>query len=166
MPSPTSSYIVPTGTLLTFRYNIYHNLYLMQTQAAYDSCDLAQTITLAGSNHSGGEPGQPYNKYEIVMATAGTHYFTCHISGHCAAGQKITVTAVDPPSMPPPSTPPSEGGVDAMGIILPVVVGVAASAIAVLIGKVVVKAVMTARAAKGGADAVKNVKDVTVSNAA
>ena len=109
---------------------------------------------------------KPYNKYEVVMTTAGTHYFTCHISGHCAAGQKITVTAVDPPSMPPPSTPPSEGGVDAMGIILPVVVGVAASAIAVLVGKVVVKAVTTARAAKGGADAVKNVKDVTMNSAA
>ena len=50
----------------------------------------------------------PVNKYEVVMTTAGTHYFTCHISGHCAAGQKITVTAVD--KMPPPSTPPGEGG--------------------------------------------------------
>jgi len=52
------------------------------------------------------------NTYEAVATEEGTLYFACQISGHCLAGQKITVTATipnpaSPPGSPPPLSPPS-----------------------------------------------------------
>jgi len=112
MPSSPTSYTVPTGTALTFRFSMEHNLYLMGSKAAYDSCDLSDSIELAGMHIHGGEAGQPPNLYEVVMTTAGTYYMTCHVAGHCGSGQKITVNVVDsgnPPPSPPPGTASSGG---------------------------------------------------------
>jgi plastocyanin len=101
MSSSPTSYTVTTGTVLTFRYSTSHNLYLMGSKAAYDSCDLAASVELAGSNFggeeagSGDQPAMPANKYEVVMAASGTYYMVCHVPGHCSSGQKITVQVVD-----------------------------------------------------------------------
>ena len=118
MPSSPQSYTVVTGTALTFRFSVNHNLYLMETQAAYDSCDLSHSVELAETNVGGREtdqPSMPINKYEVVITTAGTYYFACHVVGHCGAGQKITVTVEDPPSPPNPPAPPSPPPPDSAG---------------------------------------------------
>ena len=136
MPSSPQSYTVVTGTALTFRFSVNHNLYLMETQAAYDSCDLSHSVELAETNVGGREtdqPSMPINKYEVVITTAGTYYFACHVVGHCGAGQKITVTVEDPPSPPNPPAPPP-GTADGGGGFPVVVVIIAAVAAVVLIG--------------------------------
>lgn len=122
MPSTPKSYTVTTGTALTFKFSMEHNLYLMETKAAYDSCDLAHSVELAGEHIHGGEAGQPPNLYEVIITTAGTYYMSCHIPGHCESGQKIEVTVENapsaPPPAPPPSTPPPDCGGGCIGALL------------------------------------------------
>jgi len=108
MPSSPTMYTVPTGTALTFWYSAAHNLYLLETHAGYESCDLGHSTELATATH-GGETNAslPANKYTVVITVGGMYHFTCHVPGHCAAGQKIMVTVVDPASPPPPPSAPS-----------------------------------------------------------
>ncbi|KAL3912214.1 MAG: hypothetical protein SGPRY_008410, partial [Prymnesium sp.] len=56
IPSDPSQYSVATGTILTFNYNSFHDVYLMSSQDSYDSCDFSAATTLAGTNHGGGSP--------------------------------------------------------------------------------------------------------------
>ena len=47
MPSSPSLYSVAVGDKLQFKYDTYHNVYLMPSQAAYDSCDFSRATQLA-----------------------------------------------------------------------------------------------------------------------
>ena len=86
-----SSYSVAVGDKLQFKYNSYHNVYLMASAAKYESCDFSGATELASTSHGGGSGSTP-NLYEAVVSTAGTLYFACGVSGHCGGGQKVTIT--------------------------------------------------------------------------
>ena len=72
------------GDTLTFEWPGVHNVYQMPSLEAFESCDFS-SATLIGS-----ETG--------VQATLDSlpAYFACEISGHCLAGQKLAVTAIEP----------------------------------------------------------------------
>ena len=111
MPSSPSTYEVVIGDKLSFKYTTFHNVYLMPSQEAYDSCDFAAATELASATQSGGEGSSP-NKYEAVTTATGTLYFACQIPGHCAGKQKIAVTVTAaPPDSPAPHLAPGRLGV-------------------------------------------------------
>ena len=109
-----SSYSVAVGDKLSFKYSNYHNVYLMASETAYNDCDFTGATELASTSHGGGSGSTP-NQYEAVVSSAGTLYIACEVSGHCDAGQKVTITAAaastpspspSSPSPPPPSPSP------------------------------------------------------------
>nr|ACJ70311.1 putative phytocyanin [Pinus sylvestris] len=83
------------GDMLVFKFatNV-HNVYRV-SKADYDKC-----VTTS-----------PLEKYEtgpasITLNTTGHHYYICAVSGHCAAGQKVSIkvsTAAAPGSSPSPA---------------------------------------------------------------
>ena len=99
MPSSPSSYKVVIGDKLSFKYTTSHNVYLMPSPEAYESCDFSAATELASDSYGGGEGSFP-NVYEAVTTATGTLYFACEKPGHCGARQKIavTVTAEDSPA--------------------------------------------------------------------
>jgi len=99
MPSSPSSYKVVIGDKLSFKYTTSHNVYLMPSPEAYESCDFSAATELASDSYGGGEGSFP-NVYEAVTTATGTLYFACEKPGHCEARQKIavTVTAEDSPA--------------------------------------------------------------------
>ena len=58
-----------------------HNVYMMANKAAFDSCDFT------GATNLGAVSPIAYTLTELPT------YFACQIPGHCAAGQKLAVTA-------------------------------------------------------------------------
>ena len=71
IPSSPSSYSVTVGEKLRFKYNSYHNLYMMESAAKYDSCDFSGATELASTSHGGGSGSTP-NLYEAVVSSAGS----------------------------------------------------------------------------------------------
>ena len=104
MPSSPSTYEVVIGDKLSFKYNAFHNVYLMPSQEAYASCNFSEATELASATYGGGEGSFP-NVYEAVTTSMGTLYFACEVGAHCKAGQKIEVTVT---AAPPPAAPPEE----------------------------------------------------------
>lgn len=83
------------GDKLVFKFTTNaHNVYRV-SKADYDKC-----VTTT-----------PMEKYEtgpatVTLNTTGHHYYICAITGHCSAGQKVSikvVTATAPSSSPSPS---------------------------------------------------------------
>ena len=109
IPSTNVSYNVVVGYKLSFRYSSYHNVYLMASEDAYDSCDFTGATELVSTSLGSGSDVTPPNLYEAVVTAAGMFYFACQVSGHCDMGQKVAITvdtaASTQPS--PPSTPSS-----------------------------------------------------------
>ena len=111
MPSSPSTYEVVVGDKLSFKYTEYHNVYLMPSPEAYESCDFSAATELASATYGGGEGDTP-NKYEAVTTATGTLYFACQIPEHCAGKQKIAVTVTAaPPDSPAPHLAPGRLGV-------------------------------------------------------
>ena len=117
MPSSPSTYEVVIGDKLSFKYTEYHNVYLMPSQEAYESCDFSAATELASDSYGGGEGSNP-NKYEAVTTATGTLYFACQISEHCAADQKIAVTVKAAPAPPPPDSPAPHLAPGRLGVLL------------------------------------------------
>ena len=117
MPSSPSTYEVVIGDKLSFKYNAFHNVYLMPSQEAYESCDFSAATELASVSYGGGEGDIP-NKYEAVTTATGTLYFACQISEHCAADQKIAVTVKAAPAPPPPDSPAPHLAPGRLGVLL------------------------------------------------
>ena len=111
MPSSPSTYEVVVGDKLSFKYTEYHNVYLMPSPEAYESCDFSAATELASDSYGGGEGSFP-NVYEAVTTATGTLYFACQIPGHYGARQKIAVTVTAaPPDSPAPHLAPGRLGV-------------------------------------------------------
>eukprot|EP00908_Phaeocystis_cordata_P017337 Transcript_2866.p1 GENE.Transcript_2866~~Transcript_2866.p1 ORF type:complete len:198 (-),score=52.45 Transcript_2866:158-751(-) len=104
IPSSPTGYEVMIGDRLSFKYSVYHNVYLMPSQEAYASCNFSEATELASATYGGGEGSFP-NVYEAVTTSMGTLYFACEVGAHCKAGQKIEVTVT---AAPPPAAPPEE----------------------------------------------------------
>ena len=117
MPSSPSTYEVVIGDKLSFKYTEYHNVYLMPSQEAYESCDFSAATELASVSYGGGEGDIP-NKYEAVTTATGTLYFACQIASHCAQGQKIAVTVKAAPAPPPPDSPAPHLAPGRLGVLL------------------------------------------------
>ena len=115
MPSDPSTYDVAVGSKLSFKYNTYHNVWLLPSQTAFDSCDFSGATELASTSAGGGE-GDVTNLYEAIATESGTLYVACEISGHCQSDQKIEITVTPaapstPPGVinsPPPTSPPDD----------------------------------------------------------
>ena len=96
-PSLPSEYTVAKGTVLVFRYSTSHNVWLMPTQEAFDSCDFSAARELASTSHGGVASADVdrlgyANVYAHAAGRADTVlYFACQISDHCDKGQKISV---------------------------------------------------------------------------
>ena len=117
MPSSPSTYEVVIGDKLSFKYTAFHNVYLMPSQEAYESCDFSAATELASVSYGGGEGDIP-NKYEAVTTATGTLYFACQIASHCAQGQKIAVTVKAAPAPPPPDSPAPHLAPGRLGVLL------------------------------------------------
>jgi len=61
-----------------------HQLDQMLDEAHLTSCNFTGSTVLVAAMKTGA--------YTLPTAAAGTHYFSCNVSGHCAAGQKIIIT--------------------------------------------------------------------------
>ena len=68
------------GSTLTFSYSTGHNVYSMPSAADFNSCNFGGATLLATSG-----------PYVHTFTSEGTFYFACQVSGHCDAGQKVTV---------------------------------------------------------------------------
>ena len=117
IPAAPSSYTVAVGTVLTFKYSSSHNVYLLASQSAYDTCDFNSATPIAATN-LGGASGKDLsdglaNRHQAVATGPGTLLFACAVGTHCQYGQKLSVVVVPalPPSSPlplPPSPPASQ----------------------------------------------------------
>ena len=102
IPQPIASYNVHTGTLLTFKFSNSHNLWLMDSQAAYDACDFSGATELASTTHGGATNQQDIdfgheNLYEATVAGEGTLRFACQVGSHCLNLQRVVVHVTPAP---------------------------------------------------------------------
>ena len=130
IPSTPSSYNVSVGTTLSFHYSDHHNVELVNSRSAFDSCDFTGSTELASSSygtpsstshgrrlhgadgHDEDAGSTPPNLYEAVANTPGTLYIVCRVGGHCAAGQKIQIDVYAPS---PPRAAPAQVVIEAGG---------------------------------------------------
>lgn len=97
---------VSTGRRILFQYSAGHNLYRLNSQEAYESCDMTGA-TLIGSASAGGGSGSFPNAVRVAKED-GDMWFACGIGGHCQAGQKLKAVDV--------STATSSSGGDALAV--------------------------------------------------
>ena len=73
------------GGLVAFHWESpFHDLVQLPDEAAFNSCDMSNAVTLASTSRS---------SYYYDCATPGaTVYLACSVGSHCAMGQKIAVT--------------------------------------------------------------------------
>ncbi len=104
-PHLTSLCVTP-GTMLSFLYSQYHNVWEMPSADAYGSCNFSGATELASDSVGGGPGGSFPNSYNAtVTATVGqTLYLSCDVGSHCAHGQKISVQVSSSCASPPPPT--------------------------------------------------------------
>jgi len=81
----TVSMCLTQGLLFEYTANA-HDVTLLADETAYDSCDMTSSTTVGSFTAS---------PYTWTPSAAGTYYFACSVSGHCAAGQKVAVTVTD-----------------------------------------------------------------------
>ena len=115
-PDGSDTYTAVVGDVITFRYNHDNNVYLMATEADWESCDFG-SATLVGDQTMDNAPQDFYlvgltNVYRAVLTQPGTLYFSCNRDrfsscDHCTFGQKLKVQVSGAGERPPPSPPPS-----------------------------------------------------------
>ncbi|XP_058113512.1 blue copper protein-like [Magnolia sinica] len=83
------------GDTLSFAFTAQQHDVAEVTKAEYDACTstnpIGSILTTSPAN--------------VTLNTTGSHYYICAVSGHCAAGQKLTVNVI-PSSTTAPSSPP------------------------------------------------------------
>lgn len=81
------------GTRLQFEWSGSHNVYLLPSEAAYNSCDFSGATLLGSSS--------PLT-YDIPTSTNTSLYFACSVGSHCNSGQKleVEVRTLSPTSAP------------------------------------------------------------------
>ncbi|XP_058074419.1 cucumber peeling cupredoxin-like [Magnolia sinica] len=91
------------GDILSFNFSPQGHDVATVTKAQYDACTAPSEGNIIRTS--------PAN---ITLSTAGNHYYICTFSGHCSAGQKLTINVVSSSTATPttPTTPPtvSAGG--------------------------------------------------------
>ncbi|KAL8495688.1 hypothetical protein ACS0TY_019707 [Phlomoides rotata] len=89
----TSGLTFTTGDTLVFTYDATHQVDEVSA-ADYRSCNTANPINTDSSSPT-----------TISLTTAGTRYFICPRSNHCAQGMKLAVTVTAGTTSPSPSPP-------------------------------------------------------------
>eukprot|EP00966_Prymnesium_polylepis_P008432 194391-Prymnesium_polylepis.1 len=120
IPSLKSSRTVTVGSKGVFYFEYSHNVYAMESEAKYDSCDFSGAIDLGttGTAQIITSSGffVTYWAYVAVLRSTGTLYLSCNTGNNCANGQKVIATIVEafppsPPALPPkPPASPSPPG--------------------------------------------------------
>ena len=72
MPSSPSTYEVVVGDKLSFKYTEYHNVYLMPSPEAYESCDFSAATELASATYGGGEGDIGVHSPQVMAQTCWT----------------------------------------------------------------------------------------------
>ena len=109
-PDGSDTYAAVVGDVITFRYNNDNNVYLMATEADWESCDFG-SATKVGDQTMDNAP-QDFlmvgltNVYRAVLKQPGTLYFSCNRDrfsscDHCTFGQKIKVSVSGAGERPP-----------------------------------------------------------------
>uniref|UniRef100_A0ACD6APJ0 Uncharacterized protein n=2 Tax=Avena sativa TaxID=4498 RepID=A0ACD6APJ0_AVESA len=80
------------GDQLRFQYSAAEHNVVEVTKSGYDACN--------GSNNT--VATYQTGNDAVPLAAAGTRYFICGVSGHCAAGMKLQVNVSSPPVSSPP----------------------------------------------------------------
>lgn len=93
------------GDTLVFNFTTGQHDVVEVPMSSFNSCSTANQI---GSIHTTG----PAN---LLVTTAGVHYYICGFSGHCQLGQRLAVTvtsssAPTPAAAAPPTAPTTGGG--------------------------------------------------------
>merc|ERR1712032_734367 len=70
---------VDAGTTLNFSWPGYHDVVIVPSKEAFDSCDFSEGKSLGDES-------------PISSTVTETTYFVCTVPGHCAAGQKLEAT--------------------------------------------------------------------------
>jgi len=110
IPSSPNAYWVTEGDALRFSYSSFHNVWLMASQEAFETCNFVGAKELAG-NFKGGGSGFSPNTHDLVAESPGVMYIACEVSSHCHAGQKIQVMVSPRLNLPPvPSAPLAPAG--------------------------------------------------------
>jgi len=89
---------VIVGDTVHFQWtNVSHDVTQMADKQHLDSCNFAGSSALQTSATTA--------TYNMPTSTAGTHYITCSVSGHCAAKQKLIVKVTDAPAVASSASP-------------------------------------------------------------
>eukprot|EP01012_Entosiphon_sulcatum_P021025 TRINITY_DN25841_c0_g1_i1.p1 TRINITY_DN25841_c0_g1~~TRINITY_DN25841_c0_g1_i1.p1 ORF type:complete len:271 (+),score=34.55 TRINITY_DN25841_c0_g1_i1:35-847(+) len=103
MPGEYPDITVRQGDSVVFLYRQgYHDVAVIPTQAAWNSCDLSAVTTYALLNGSvaASKPGTSvvdpsgFVTYTYVPQTIGQVLFVCSVGSHCLSGQKVTINVV------------------------------------------------------------------------
>ena len=103
-------------------YAASHDIQLMASEAAYESCDFSGAVTLQPLNAPANLLG--YSSYYMPCTTPGAvQYLSCSVSDHCARGQKLTVFtspteyAINTSTSPPTTLLHSDSLADVMTLL-------------------------------------------------
>ncbi|XP_058074417.1 umecyanin-like [Magnolia sinica] len=94
-PNWVSGKTFVVGDVLSFNFIPQSHDVATVTKAQYDACTAPSEGNIIKTS--------PAN---ITLNTTGNHYYICTFSGHCSAGQKLTVNVVSS-STGTPTTPPT-----------------------------------------------------------
>ncbi|XP_077247538.1 mavicyanin-like [Tasmannia lanceolata] len=87
------------GDTLVFNFTTGSHNVAQVSETDYNAC--------TGTNPISTTTTGPAN---IVLSSTGNHYYICTITGHCQAGQKVTINVVSSDANSPLSSPPEAGG--------------------------------------------------------
>eukprot|EP00316_Scyphosphaera_apsteinii_P001005 CAMPEP_0119343882 /NCGR_PEP_ID=MMETSP1333-20130426/106684_1 /TAXON_ID=418940 /ORGANISM="Scyphosphaera apsteinii, Strain RCC1455" /LENGTH=519 /DNA_ID=CAMNT_0007356301 /DNA_START=29 /DNA_END=1588 /DNA_ORIENTATION=- len=130
IPSSPSTYWVMEGDTLTFRYSRYHNVWLMDDEQAFETCNFEGATEIAGNLRGGGTGNilsNTHNADELIVGSVSLNtlvtlnrleklsvmYIACRVSSHCHMGQKIKIMVSprpQPATVPHRSAPRSPAG--------------------------------------------------------
>ena len=83
---------------ITFKWNGFHNVYEMPSEAAMNACDFSGAQELSPSSSGG--------SVTVDAPAAGeTKYYACEVGSHCNAGQRVAITSEGAPVDPTPGAP-------------------------------------------------------------
>ncbi|XP_058074416.1 umecyanin-like [Magnolia sinica] len=98
-PNWAGSKTFVVGDILSFNFSPQSHDVATVTKAQYDACTAPSEGNIIRTS--------PAN---ITLSTAGNHYYICTFSGHCSAGQKLTVNVVSSSTGNPTTPTVSAGG--------------------------------------------------------
>jgi uncharacterized surface protein with fasciclin (FAS1) repeats len=95
-PLPPVTVDPATDATITFKWNGFHNVYEMPSEAAMNSCDFSGAQEVA--------PSSSGSSVTVDAPAMGeTKYYACEVGSHCNAGQRVAITSEGAPVDPTPT---------------------------------------------------------------